>query len=70
MQQAHVSILLRVIFRHAFLRLVLNIKEGLDKHFMVFFFMPVTVIASQCRTDASRFYLPHPSFCSQKHASK
>jgi hypothetical protein len=45
MQQAHASILLRVIFRHAFLRLVLNIKEGLDKHFMVLFFTSVAIMS-------------------------
>jgi len=37
MKQEHASILLRVMFRYAILKLVLNIKDGLDSHFMVLF---------------------------------
>jgi hypothetical protein len=37
MQQEHPSILLRVMFPYAILKLVLNIKEGLDRHFRVLF---------------------------------
>lgn len=37
MQQEHARILLCVMFRYAILKLVLNIKERLDRHIMVLF---------------------------------
>jgi hypothetical protein len=38
MQQEHARILLRVMFRYAILKLVSDIKEGLDTHVMVLFY--------------------------------
>ena len=38
MQQEHASILLREMLRYAILKLLLNIKEGFDRRFMVLFY--------------------------------
>jgi hypothetical protein len=37
MQQEHARILVGVMFRYAILKMVLNLKEGLDLHIMVVF---------------------------------